>query len=209
MQSLRECRLYIPDTYKDYPDYDDWLPEKEAQFRAGEANGTLAYDNRRPIGGIAYKEDASDSGIVFVRAVAINPDNRGYYVGSHMLAFTEVKAIPETHPRCEKVIVDTKVGSLMEGFLRRRGYQLVDIIDKYGLGGGLGLEQAAGLVAVHPRHHHVERDQLGLELSEEPEALRGSLGFALDMEAELGQMMADDFPRERRVIYDQRYYGHG
>jgi hypothetical protein len=29
------------------------------------------------------------------------------------------------------------------------------------------------------------------------------------MEAELGQMMADDFPRERRVIYYQRRYAHG
>jgi hypothetical protein len=39
--------------------------------------------------------------------------------------------------------------------------------------------------------------------------LGGSLGFAFDMKAELGQMMADDFPRERRIIYYQRWHVHG
>ena len=50
---------------------------------------------------------------------------------------------------------------------------------------------------------------LGLRSLKSAKALRGGLGFALDMEAELGQMMADDFPRERRIIYYQRWYGHG
>src|SRR5580704_741640 len=56
-------------------------------------------------------------------------------------------------------------------------------------------------------HHHIQRDELRLEFSEEPEALRGIFSFAFDMEAKLDQVMPDDFPRERRVIYYQRWYG--
>lgn len=98
-----------------------------------------------------------------------------------------------------RTLVQERIARLLEGH-RANDYDCgLRSLFSHGSKGGQAVD------AFTLGHHHIQRDKLGLELSEEPQALRGRLGFALDMEAELGQMMAEDFPRERRVIDYQRW----
>src|SRR6185295_16326221 len=74
---------------------------------------------------------------------------------------------------------------------------------------GLALEEPAGLVAVHPRHHHVQDDQvdvLGDDLVQGLEAVAGGDHG----EPRLRQHLLDHAEDERTVVRDQYLGGfHG